>query len=593
MKKILYAISTLALVACLTAGLSVSAVAAPDTDTTYASVRTQGSGLMIEPTLIFEPSSEGDLDGKSYASVVVTPDEEMKVDLGRSRSLRTFYELKIKGQSILVLRIDGTTVQPFLDWLNKTYTVSDLMVISKEISVLEQIYADAKGYLVNTVYDLTDEEIGPDRYGQWENIAAANKAGCNILMYDVQENLPVAAEYISAMSKVCWAEIDSKEEGAQAVAAGCYGIVSSEKSALTDALGYFEKSGFARAQYIAAHRGITKYANEQSLTGVMASYNEGATHVEIDIQITSDGHIVSCHDNDISRVSGLGGRYIINETFANLRKIELNNYSARYGETFATLEEICEVLQQTDVILIAELKLDGGSQKAVDDLKAIEKLKEVMEKYPGMKGHWITITFYAPYAQGMRQHLPEIPCCYLGGGLSGKESAEGVGAWSYAGGHVNSSNMKAKMDFLRKCGIGLDEMEYDNEKKTMSGATNSLAQGYLARGYTMNTWTYEDLTHFAVKTNIATTNTAEDCAMLVKEVAVGEISLTEAELSAKKARVPCRTYNGWTETYECDVIEVSRTGNTAQVIFYYLQKTGDEKTPEYGIYSQLKTVSVA
>ncbi len=590
MKKILLVLSTLILAVCLTAGITVPAYAAPETYSTYINVATQGSGLMIEPTLVLEPTEEAQLTGKGYASAVVTPDAAMKVDLGKERSLKDLFKLKIKDKSILVVRLGKDTVQPFLDWLDKTYTVSDVMAISDDVTVLGQLYADEKGYLVNTVYDLTSEELSSDRYAQWENIAAANKAGCNILLYDVQENLPVVAEYVSAMSKVCWAQVESKEEGALAIAAGCYGILSSDGEVLTQSLGYFKEKGFARAQYIAAHRGITKYANEQSLTGIMASYNEGATHVEIDIQVTSDGHLISCHDNDITRVSGMPSKYVVNQTLEGLKKIKLTNYSARYEESFATLEDMCAALEKTDVILIVELKLDSASQKALD-LKPIEKLKAVMEQYPGMKGHWITITFFAPYAAAMKEILPEIPCCYLGAGASTVETQNGQKPWD--GEHKNLTDIGGKIKFLRKRNIGLDEMEYDNEKKTMSGATNRLAQGYLARGYTLNTWTYEGLAHFAVKTNIATTNTAEDCAMLVKEVAAGEIALTEAQLSAKKAKVPCLAYNGWMFEYECDVIEVSRTGNTAQVLFYYVQETGDAAAPSYGIYSQLKTVAVS
>ena len=590
MKKLFPMIAALSLAVCLTAGVTLSAAAAPATYSEYINVVSQGSGLMLEPTLVLEPTEEAQLTGKGYASAVVTPDGEMKVDLGRKRTLKDLFDLKLKGKTIPVVRLDGETVDAFLEWLKTTYTVSDIMAISDDISVLEKVYADERGYLVNTVYDLTDVRLTEGRYDEWEHIAAANKAGCNILLYDVQENFPVAAEYVSAMSKVCWAEVESKEEGVQAIAAGCQGIIAKDGETLSASLGYFKEKGFARAQYIAAHRGITKYANEQSLTGIMASYNEGATHVEIDIQITSDGHIVSCHDNDISRVSGMPSKYIVNQTLDGLKKIKLNNYSARYEESFATLEDMCMALEKTDVILIVELKLDSASQKALD-LKPIEKLKAVMEKYPGMKGHWITITFFAPYAAAMKETLPEIPCCYLGAGASTVETQNGQKPWD--GEHKNLTDIGGKIEFLRKRNIGLDEMEYDNEKKTMSGATNRLAQGYLARGYTLNTWTYEGLAHFAVKTNIATTNTAEDCAMLVKEVAVGELTLTEAQLSAKKAKVPCHSYSGWVFEYECDVIEVSRSGNTAQVLFYYVQETGDQAAPSYGLYSQLKTVAIS
>ena len=303
MKKILLILSALTLTVCLTVGICVPAVAAPESYKNYVSVATQGSGLTIEPTLVLEPETEDQLDNKGFASVIVTPDAEMNVELGQKRSLKDLFDQKLKGKYIPVLRLTAETAEPFLSWWKGTYTISDIMVLSKDISVLQKIYADEKGYLINTVYDLTDTQLTADRYAQWDNIAAANKAGCNILLYDVQENLPVAAEYVSAMSKVCWARAEDKEEGALAIAAGCYGVVAADRDTLKDSLGYFTEKGFARAQYIAAHRGITKYANEQSLTGIMASYNEGATHVEIDIQ-TAASSAATTATSPMFRASG-------------------------------------------------------------------------------------------------------------------------------------------------------------------------------------------------------------------------------------------------------------------------------------------------
>lgn len=583
MKKILYMMASLALAGCLTAGVALTAAAAPNTYDNYINVQTAKSGLMIEPTLIVEPQDGASLQGAT--SVIVTPDAEMEVELGGKRSLARAFDLNLKGKYIPIVRLTKETVTPFLDWLKNTYVISDIMALSDDISVLETLYADEKGYLVNTVYDLTEKTLSGDRYAEWDHIAAANKAGCNILMYSgKEENLAVAAEYVSAMSKVCWAKVESEEEGVKAIAAGCYGIVAPTTDLLKKSVGHFKESGYARAQYVAAHRGITAYANEQSLTGIMASYNEGATHVEIDVQITSDRQILICHDSEIRNVTGQSGKYFVDYTAAQMRKFKLNNYSTRYEDTFASLDEVCEAMRKTDVILIIELKLDSGSPRAVDELKAIETLRDTMNKYPEMKGHWITITFYAPYAQGMREFLPEIPVCYLGGAQSTKENQEGVNGWSYAGGHVAMSNIGQKIAFLRKCNIGLDE--------SMGAITNSTAQNYLARGYVQNTWTFEDLTHFKYKANIATSNAAEYCAMLVKKVAVGDISLTEAELASGEAKVPCETYNGWHTEETCKIIEISRSADTAQVLFYLKQNSGEKANVDFGLYSELKTVRI-
>ena len=531
----------------------LSTRAVPTTYSVYVAAPENGSGLMLEPTLVLEPDSfneitEAKASEKKAASVILTPDADMNVELGgETKTLKNAFDTYLKGTFIPMVRVDSTTVTHFIDWMNNTYTVSDMMVISKDIEAIEKLYADSTTYLVNTVYDLTDVTIGTDRYEQWTNIGAANKAGCNILLYSVQPNLPVAAEYVEAMAKVCWAVADSKEEAVEAMAAGCYGVVSSELSNMTEALGYFEKDGFARAQYIAAHRGITAYCNEQSKTAIAASANEGATHIELDLQVTADEQILICHNNTTGSFAN-GNLKFVDTTAERIRQLTLQDYTKKYGDTFPTLEEAFDLLLDTDVIFILELKLDGGSTRAVDELKAIENLKRIIDKYPKMQGRIITIAFYAPYAEKMKEVLPEIPCGFLGGAKAGKETDQGVAAWG--GGSANKSNVANFMrTILRKYNVSIDDMTFDNgrpdsDPQQVSAVTNQKSADYLARGYAQNTWTFQDLRHYSIKCNIATTNGAEKCAMVVKNIGV-PASLTEAQLTAKKATVPCVTYNGW------------------------------------------------
>ena len=105
MKKILLILSALTLTVCLTVGICVPAVAAPESYKNYVSVATQGSGLTIEPTLVLEPETEDQLDNKGFASVIVTPDAEMNVELGQKRSLKDLFDQKLKGKYIPVLRL--------------------------------------------------------------------------------------------------------------------------------------------------------------------------------------------------------------------------------------------------------------------------------------------------------------------------------------------------------------------------------------------------------------------------------------------------------------------------------------------------------
>lgn len=589
MKKITSILSAaLAVVICSGVCLGYRTESAHAETKTYAGyplISAHGDGLVIEPTTILEPASFAEITGTAN-SVVLTPSADMNVTLGgETKSLESVFDNSLKAKYIPVVRLTAATVDGFIDWMKNTYTVSDMMAISSDLSVIEKLYADEVCYIVNTVYDLTDKKIGEDRYWAWQYLGDANAAGCNILMLDAaDENLPVAAEYISAMSKVCWGYADNKMEGVSAVTAGCYGIVSVSDAALSDTLAVFNQNGFARAQYIAAHRGITTYCNEQSLTSVAAAVNEGATHIELDLQVTKDGEILVCHNSESNGTGSKNGYYFASTLAEHMRRLELVDYSNKYQDTYPYLWEVFDLVRGTDIILILELKLDNGSSTAVDRLHAIEKLKEVTDEYPDMQGHWFAITFFSPYAEGMKELMPKVPVGHIGGAHAGKEKEENRPAWG--GIWAGIGDLGKKMPFTRKYNMTLDE--------TYQTATNTTALSYLARGYVQNTWTFEDLRHFEAKANIATTNKAEDCALLAKEISTDAITMSAEEYAAGVVEAEFTTYNGWVKKGECKIIEVAREGNTVTAILHYTQAYaygGADKA--YGLYSRPVTITVA
>lgn len=601
MKKV-FTVCSMALALLLFGGMMMLPARAANSYGTYVPVAQNGSGLVLEPTIVLEPGSFAEIDGafsaeKKPASVIVTPDESMNVTLGgETKTLAATFDSHLKGKFIPIVRLDETTVQPFINWLNKTYTIVDIMAVSKDVKVLEKLYADSVAFMVNTVYDLTDKKIGAERLGEWDHIAEANVAGCNILMYDGSDpNLSVAAEYVEAMTKLCWAYTEGEEEAVSAMAAGCYGVATATLSEATDALSYFSESGFARAQFIAAHRGITSYCNEQSPTAIMATANEGATHIELDLQITKDERIFICHNSSTGYTATQSVTFTQAPAEA-LKNMTLNDYSLKYGETFPSLEETIEMLIDTDVIFIFELKFDEGSSRAADTLHAIERMKEVIDRYPQMKGRWFTITFYSVYAEQMRELCPEIPVGFLGSATSAKANEDGSTYPQFWGGvYVTRANMTGCMrNILRKYNVTLDEMTYNsgNPKQPVDSTTNHMAAEYLARGYAQNTWTYEDLTHYTIKSNIATTNAAEKCAMIVKTISAPSV-LTEAQLSSGKVTLTCTTYNGWKVEKECKIIPVSREGNKVKVLFYLSQNSGDKADVDFGLYSDLTEITVS
>jgi glycerophosphoryl diester phosphodiesterase len=89
---------------------------------------------------------------------------------------------------------------------------------------------------------------------------------------------------------------------------------------------------------IIAHRGASYDAPENSLEAFEIAIEQGATRVELDIQLTRDGVPVVNHDDNTERT---GDRNVeIQFTSAEeLRSVKLAN-----GEPIPTLEEVCQAL---------------------------------------------------------------------------------------------------------------------------------------------------------------------------------------------------------------------------------------------------------
>lgn len=552
----------------------------------YVTARTSGSGLVLEPTLILEPNDINDiptganLSASGVTSVMFTPDKDMNVVLGSETTAFTeLFNTHVKGKFIAVLRLDENTVDGFIDMMNNVYTIKDVIVVSKNLSVLKKIYDDKVSSIANAVYDLTDVKIPSGRYDTWEYIAQANGAYANVLMYDASdENFAVAAEYAGSMTKVCWGYADGTGETVSAIADGATGIVVRNADDYNSAIKFFSKKGFSKAQYVAAHRGITAYANENSEMAVAAAVSEGSTHAEIDIQFTRDGEFIVCHDMVSSNFSVTKGVNFEPTLSSYSTTLKLNDYSIKYGDCFPLLDQIIQTVYKSDLILIIELKLEDGRTSVVNK-GAIEKFVALMNSYPYMKGRWFCITFYKPYADQMREFAPEIPVGFLGGATSGYEKDSGLTGWN--GEWTLMSNVSSKIAFMHKYKTVLDE--------NYSQATSNTSQTYLARGYLQNGWTFEDVNHFGCKINIATTNAAEKCADCIKSIEPQNLSMTRDDLSKGKIIVDTVNYNGWKTQRECDVITVSESLGKATVLLYYYETFNGAN---YGLYSQLLTYEI-
>lgn len=105
-----------------------------------------------------------------------------------------------------------------------------------------------------------------------------------------------------------------------------------------------------------AHRGASGYAPENTLPAFQKAVALGADGVELDIQLTKDGEIVVCHDEQIDRTSN-GKGFLKDYTLKALKQLDFSYTYKNLGIVeIPTMEEVFDLLKPTNMIINIELK---------------------------------------------------------------------------------------------------------------------------------------------------------------------------------------------------------------------------------------------
>lgn len=123
-----------------------------------------------------------------------------------------------------------------------------------------------------------------------------------------------------------------------------------------------------------AHRGDSSHAPENTLPAFTSAIQKGADGVELDAQLTADGHVVVIHDPNVKRTTDGTGR-ISSFTLETIRTLDAGSWfsPAFSGTKVPLLEEVFETMGRDKLINI-ELKnystpFDGLALKVCDLIK--------------------------------------------------------------------------------------------------------------------------------------------------------------------------------------------------------------------------------
>ena len=105
-----------------------------------------------------------------------------------------------------------------------------------------------------------------------------------------------------------------------------------------------------------AHRGASGYCPENTLPAFAKAAALGADGVELDVQLTRDGELVVCHDEEVDRTSN-GSGWIKDMTLEELQRLDFSCGQEAYaGVGIPTMRQVFDLLADTDLYINIELK---------------------------------------------------------------------------------------------------------------------------------------------------------------------------------------------------------------------------------------------
>jgi glycerophosphoryl diester phosphodiesterase len=127
---------------------------------------------------------------------------------------------------------------------------------------------------------------------------------------------------------------------------------------------------------IYAHRGASGYAPENTMAAFEKAVQLGSNGIECDVQMTKDGHLVICHDEEVDRTTD-GKGFIKDFTFKELSALDAGSWFGKEfrGQRVPLLSELLELVKGTGLGLNIEIKsgivlYPGIEEKVLSEVEA-------------------------------------------------------------------------------------------------------------------------------------------------------------------------------------------------------------------------------
>ncbi len=108
---------------------------------------------------------------------------------------------------------------------------------------------------------------------------------------------------------------------------------------------------------IIAHRGASAYAPENTLSAFRKAVQMNSDGIELDVQLSKDGHVVVIHDLTVNRTSNGNGK-VKKLTLKQLKELDFGSWFSKEfkNERICTLEEVFNYLKDYKGLINVEIK---------------------------------------------------------------------------------------------------------------------------------------------------------------------------------------------------------------------------------------------
>ena len=269
----------------------------------------------------------------------------------------------IEKQVLPTFRVDNTEIGQTLINAMKRAELKDANVISADAKVLAKIRAFLNSIRTGLIIDidgtLTERAANDLRL-------KIRQAPATFCVINVEDASHVNVDELQEMAVAVWVDVEAKSDSAEytvdalrAVTAGANGVITDSSAKLTEVVNsnLLEKT-LTRTPVMIGHRGNPGVAPENTLSGFIKAYENGADVFEIDVEITKDGEIIIMHDNTINRTTTYSGSKTIGQmTLAEIKaEFILGKNGQATTEKVPTLKELLEEFKDKDCKIFVEFK---------------------------------------------------------------------------------------------------------------------------------------------------------------------------------------------------------------------------------------------